>query len=89
MDTGLYTAQEIMGMSFTPRLPVALADGFVCITDPETGFSYDFPMSRIETKEDLLCWVRHISDKSWCTAEAIRDLIDLVIVSKNWKITEA
>jgi hypothetical protein len=47
-------------------------------TEMGTLEPYWIDLERCDTPEKLLEWIGHLAEKTWCTTEHIRDLIDCV-----------
>ena len=41
-------------------------------------YPYHIELSRIDTKDKLIEWIHHLSEKNWITPQLIRRIIDLV-----------
>lgn len=62
-----------------PRL-VTTEDGCFCVHDPEQYAStYDIPISECEDRDELLRWVRQLTDKRWVTLLVIHDFVRAAI----------
>lgn len=49
-------------------------------------YPYFIEWSRISTKDMLLKWVFHLSEKSWMDIEYLREFIDRVCKYNNWNV---
>lgn len=47
---------------------------------------YSIPIEKCKTAEQLICWVFHLTEKSWVTNEIIRAFILAVSETNNVKI---
>lgn len=62
-----------------PRL-VTVADGHFDVHDPEQyGSVYSIPISSCTERDDILRWLRQLSEKSWVTPLVIEDFAKAMI----------
>lgn len=62
-----------------PRL-VTIEDGYLVVHDPEQYDSiYDIPIAECTERDDILRWVRQLSEKSWVTKRVIEDFVNVMI----------
>lgn len=80
---GLRNAADLLGEirreQDRPRL-VTIEDGCFCVHDPEMYEStYDIPIDDCTSRDDLLLWLRQISEKKWVTIRVIEDFSHALI----------
>ena len=46
--------------------------------------SYEIESERISSEMELVGWILHLSEKSWCNAKMIHSLIETVSKEKGW-----
>ena len=61
---------------------VYIEDNHVVLQVTEHYF-YDIPMRQLRTKEDVLRWAEHLSEKNWCDSGMLDRFID-VAKPKPW-----
>lgn len=62
-----------------PRL-VTIDDGYFDVHDPDQYDSvYSIPISRCTERDDILCWLRQLSEKTWVTTLVIEDFVKAMI----------
>ena len=69
------------------RLIVRKSDQILLAVDPNNPerIRYPIDLNRIQTHDDLLDWVCHLSDKDWITTEYIQHFIEQVRAAKGWR----
>ena len=59
---------------------VTIEDGYLVVHDPEQYDSiYDIPIAECTERDDILRWVRQLSEKSWVTKRVIEDFVNVMI----------
>ena len=62
-----------------PRL-VTIEDGHFCVHDPDLyGSTYDIPIQSCTSRDDILIWIRQLSEKRWVTTLVIEDFVRAMI----------
>ena len=62
-----------------PRL-VTIDDGYFAVHDPQQyGSIYDIRISDCTERDDILRWLRRLSEKSWVTKRVLEDFVNVMI----------
>lgn len=62
-----------------PRL-VTIDDGYFAVHDPQQyGSIYDIRISDCTERDDILRWLRQLSEKSWVTKRVLEDFVNVMI----------
>lgn len=62
-----------------PRL-VTIDDGYFNVHHPEQyGNIYDIRINECTERDDILLWLRQLSEKSWVTTQVLEDFVKALI----------
>lgn len=50
-------------------------------------YEYNIPRSKCSTKEELLDWVAHLTEKTWMTVEVMRYFMQVVSADRELKLS--
>lgn len=76
-------AATLAKMPFPPSKVEVIPDGYLLHVYSKYNV---YPIDKITTKQDLLAWLRCISEKTWFDGELCEDFINAVADTNGWKL---